>query len=95
MKMTSEHHITLSEQKGCDTMEERAKGVIKCYFVLNKGRWISAKEISEFLQGNDFKLGKLGKGLSSAKVSNLLKKNYFRDLEVKKQTNNSKLYRYN
>lgn len=58
-------------------MEERVKGIIKCYFVLNKGKWISAKEISEFLQGNDFKLGKLGKGLSSAKVSNLLKKNYF------------------
>lgn len=76
-------------------MEERAKGIIKCYFVLNKGKWISAKEISEFLQGNsDFKLGKLGKGLSSAKVSNLLKKNYFRDLECKKQSNNSKLYRY-
>ena len=75
-------------------MEERAKGIIKCYFVLNKGKWISAKEISEFLQGNDFKLGKLGKGLSSAKVSNILKKNYFRDLEVQKQSNNSKLYRY-
>ena len=43
-------------------MEERVKGIIKCYFVLNKGKWISAKEISEFLQGNDFKLGKLGHG---------------------------------
>lgn len=75
-------------------MEERVKGIIKCYFVLNKGKWISAKEISEFLQGDTFKLGKLGKGLSSAKVSNILKKNYFRDLEVQKQSNNSKLYRY-
>ena len=77
-------------------MEERAKGIIKCYFVLNKGKWITAKEISEFLQGNsDFKLGKLGKGLSPMKVSNLLKRNYFRDLEVKRENTNRKLYRYN
>ena len=76
-------------------MEERAKGIIKCYFVLNKGKWISAKEISEFLQGNDFKLGKLGKGLSPVKVSNLLRKNYFRDLEIKRENTNRKLYRYN
>ena len=77
-------------------MEERAKGVIKCYFVLNKGKWVTAKEISEFIQGNsDFKLGKFGKGLSPLRVSNLLKRNYFRDLEVKRENTNRKLYRYN
>lgn len=76
--------------------EERTKGVLKCYFILNKGRWFTAKELSEFIQGNkDFKLGRYGRGLSPVKVSNLLRKHYFRELEVQKQSNNSKLYRYN
>lgn len=75
--------------------EERAKGVLKCYLILNKGRWFSAKELSEFIQGNkDFRLGKYGKGLSPIKVSNLLRKNYFRDLETKKLNDNRKVYRY-
>lgn len=75
--------------------EERAKGVLKCYLILNKGRWFSAKELSEFIQGNkDFRLGKYGKGLSPIKVSNLLRKNYFVDLETKKLNNNTKVYRY-
>lgn len=76
--------------------EERAKGVIKCYLMLNKGKWFSARELSEFIQGNkDFRLGKYGKGLSPVRVSNLLRKNYFRDLEVKRENTNRKLYRYN
>ena len=75
--------------------EERAKGVLKCYLILDKGRWFSAKELSEFIQGNkDFRLGKYGKGLSPIKVSNLLRKNYFRDLETKKLNDNRKVYRY-
>jgi hypothetical protein len=75
--------------------EERAKGVLKCYLILNKGRWFSAKELSEFIQSNkDFRLGKYGKGLSPIKVSNLLRKNYFRDLETKKLNDNRKVYRY-
>lgn len=76
--------------------EERTKGVLKCYFILNKGRWFTAKELSEFIQGNkDFKLGKYGRGLSPVKVSNLLRKHYFRELEVKRENTNRKLYRYN
>lgn len=76
--------------------EERTKGVIKCYLIMNKGKWVTAKQINEFIQGNkDFRLGKYGKGLSPIKVGNLLKKNYFRDLEVKKENTNRKLYRYN
>lgn len=64
--------------------------------MLNKGRWFTARELSEFIQGNkDFRLGKYGKGLSPVRVSNLLRKNYFRDLEVKKDNTNRKLYRYN
>lgn len=75
--------------------EERAKGVIKCYFVMNKGKWITAKQISEFIQGNkDFRLGKYGKGLSPHRVSRLLKKNYFEDLQTKKMNTNTKLYKY-
>lgn len=76
--------------------EERAKGVLKCYLMLNKGKWFTARELSEFIQGNkDFRLGKYGKGLSPVRVSNLLRKNYFRDLEVKRENTNRKLYRYN
>lgn len=76
--------------------EERAKGVLKCYLMLNKGKWFTARELSEFIQGNkDFRLGKYGKGLSPVRVSNLLKKNYFRDLEIKRENTNRKLYRYN
>lgn len=75
--------------------EERAKGVIKCYLILNKGKWFTARQISEFIQGNkDLKLGKFGKGLTPVKVSSLLKKHYFRELEVKKENTNLKLYRY-
>jgi len=76
--------------------EERAKGVLKCYLMLNKGKWFTARELSEFIQSNkDFRLGKYGKGLSPVKVSNLLRKNYFRDLEIKRENTNRKLYRYN
>ena len=75
--------------------EERAKGVIKCYLILNKGKWCTARELSEFIQGNkDLKLGKYGRALSPVKVSNLLRKNYFRDLEIKRENTNRKLYRY-
>lgn len=63
---------------------------------MNKGKWFTAKELSEFIQGNkDFRLGKYGRGLSPVKVSNLLRKNYFRDLEIKRENTNRKLYRYN
>ncbi len=76
--------------------EERTKGVLKCYLMMNKGKWFSARELSEFIQGNkDFRLGKYGRGLSPVKVSNLLRKNYFRDLEIKRENTNRKLYRYN
>lgn len=76
--------------------EERAKGVLKCYLILNKGKWFTAKELSEFIQRNkDFRLGKFGKGLTPSKISNLLRKNYFIDLETKRENNNRKLYRYN
>ena len=63
---------------------------------MNKGKWCTAKELSEFIQGNkDFRLGKYGRGLSPVKVSNLLRKNYFKDLEIKKDNTNKKYYRYN
>ena len=76
--------------------EERAKGVLKCYIMMNKGKWFTAKELSEFIQGNkDFRLGKYGKGLSPVRVSNLLRKHYFKDLETKKDNTNKKYYRYN
>ena len=76
--------------------EERTKGVLKCYLMMNRGKWFSAKELSEFIQGNkDLRLGKYGRGLSPVKVSNLLRKNYFRDLEIKRENTNRKLYRYN
>ena len=75
--------------------EERAKGVIKCYFVMNRGKWLTARQISEFIQGNkDFKLGRYGKGLSPYKVSKLLQKNYFKDLQTKKMNTNTKVYKY-
>ena len=75
--------------------EERAKGVLKCYLMMHKGRWFTAKELSEFIQSNkDFRLGKYGRGLSPHKISNLLRKNYFRDLETKKDNTNKKHYRY-
>lgn len=76
--------------------QERTKGVIKCYFVINKGKWISAREISEFL--NDTKalrLGVYGQSLSAIKVSRILKQKLFDDLETKKLNDNKKLYRYN
>lgn len=76
--------------------EERAKGVLKCYLILNKGKWFTARQLSEFIQSNkDLRLGKFGKGLTPVRVSSLLRKHYFRDLEVKKENTNRKLYRYN
>lgn len=76
--------------------EERTKGVLKCYLMMNKGKWCTARELSEFIQANkDFRLGKYGRGLSPVKVSNLLRKNYFKDLETKKDNTNKKYYRYN
>jgi hypothetical protein len=75
--------------------EQRGLGVIKCYFIVNRGKWLSAKEISEFIQGNrDLRLGKFGNSLSPHKISLLLRKNYFRDLETKKSSNGTKLYCY-
>ena len=75
--------------------EERTKGVIKCYFIMNKGKWVTAKQINEFIQEHrDLRLGKYGRGLSPMKISNLLKKNYFRDLQVKRENTNRKLYCY-
>lgn len=76
--------------------EERTKGALKCYLIMNKGKWVTARELSEFVQGNkDLKLGKFGRGLTPVKVSSLLRKNYFRDLEIKREKTNRKLYRYN
>lgn len=76
--------------------EERTKGVLKCYLILNKGKWFTAKQLSEFIQANkDFKLGKYGRGLTPVRVSSLLRKHYFRELETKKENNNRKWYRYN
>lgn len=62
---------------------------------MNKGKWFTAKELSEFIQGNkDFRLGKYGRGLSPTRVSSLLRKTYFTELETKKLNNNTKVYRY-
>ena len=76
--------------------EERAKGIIKCYLVMNKGKWFTASEIADFtLSNKDFRLGKYGRGLTPLKVAHLLKKNYFKDLQTKKLNDNRKMYRYN
>lgn len=75
--------------------QERTKGAIKCYFVLNKGKWITTKEISEFLQGaKELRLGGYGKTLSPRKISAILKTRLFDDLEVKVLNDNRKAYRY-
>ena len=76
--------------------EERTKGVLKCYLIMNKGKWFTAKQLSEFIQSNhDLRLGRYGRGLTPVRVSSLLRKHYFKDLEVKRENNNRKLYRYN
>lgn len=101
MKMTSKAVPISLGQRGYEMMttgdyEERAKGVIKCFLVMNKGKWFSAREISSFIQSHkDLRLGKFGQGLNPLKVGKLLKKHYFHDLETKKMNDNRKLYRYN
>lgn len=74
---------------------ERTNGAIKSYFILNQGKWVSAKQISEFLTEKSLRLGVYGQSLSAVKVSRLLKQRLFNDLETKKTTDNRKMYRYN
>lgn len=74
---------------------ERTNGAIKSYFILNQGKWVSAKQISEFLTEKSLRLGVYGQSLSAVKVSRLLKQRLFNDLETKKTNDNRKMYRYN
>lgn len=75
---------------------ERTLGAIKCYLVINKGKWFTAKEITEFLVGaKSLRLGTYGQTLSPVKVSRILKQHMFDDIEIQRLNNNQKIYRWN
>lgn len=61
--------------------EERAKGIILSFFVANKGKWVTASEISNHIQENNFHLGRYGQSLTPKKISKLLKSRAFSDIE--------------
>lgn len=72
---------------------EKVKAVIKCFLVMNKGKWFTAKEITDFISNHNFGLGNYY--LSTMVVSSLLmqKDGIFNDIE--KDTKwNRKVYRY-
>ena len=72
--------------------KQRTLGIIRCYFILNPNKWITSREIVDFLENNDFKMGKLH--FSAKKIGNIMNEHYFKDIEVKKN-NNRKEYKYN
>lgn len=75
---------------------ERTLGAIKCYLVINKGKWFTAREITEFLVGaKSLRLGTYGQTLSPVKVSRILKQHMFDDIEIQRLNNNQKRYRWN
>ena len=76
--------------------EERVLGIIRTFFLFHRGRWYSSRGISEWLQENKqyFRLHNYGDSLSPGRVSVLLNRNYFDDLETKYDTKKRRLYRY-
>lgn len=77
--------------------KERCKGIIKCYLILNKGKWFTSKQIADFLLENSFYLGTYANNITPMRVSHLINHRYggiFSDIEVEKKRN-GKRYRYN
>ena len=74
--------------------EERAKGVILSLLVCNKGKWLSASEISSFIQENELKLGRFGDSLTPKRVGMLLNSRSFEHLRTERLKNKNKRYRY-
>lgn len=72
---------------------EKVSAVIKCFLVANKGKWFTAKEITDFISNHNFGLGNYY--LSTMVVSNLLKRKdgIFKDIQRDSQWNR-KVYRY-
>ena len=75
-------------------MKEKAKAVIKCFLILNKGKWFSASELAEFLSAHNFGLGNYY--ISSRSIGAIIDKRnpIFDDIEIKKEYT-TKRYRYN
>ena len=73
---------------------EKVMAIIKCYLVSNKGKWFTAKEITDFITSHNFGLGNYY--ISTMVVSSLLqrKDGIFRDVECEMEWNR-KRYRYN
>ena len=73
---------------------EKVMGIIKAFLVLNKGKWCTAREITDFIVGHNFGLGNYY--VSALVVSSLLqrKTGVFSDIETKKKYT-IKEYRYN
>lgn len=38
-------------------MHEKAKGIIKCFLIMNDGKWFNSSEIATFLATHNFGLG--------------------------------------
>lgn len=75
-------------------MNEKAKVVIKCFLVLNKGKWFTASEIAEFLSKHNFGLGQYY--ISAYSIGSIIYKDngIFNDIEIEKLYT-TKRYRYN
>ena len=75
---------------------ERIKGIIKCFLIINKGRWFSSSEISDFINSHYFALGKYG--VSSHKIGSMFKdrrnNTLFGDISAKKENDNTWRYCY-
>lgn len=63
--------------------------------MMNKDKWFTAKELTDWiLNAKGLRLGKYGQGMTSTRMSYILKQRLFNDVETKKQSNNSKMYRW-
>ena len=73
---------------------EKVIGIIKAFLVMNKGKWCTASEITDFIVSHNFGLGHYY--VSTLVVSSLLqrKNGIFSDIETKKEYT-TKRYRYN
>ena len=73
---------------------EKVIGIIKAFLVLNKGKWCTAREITDFIVAHNFGLGNYY--VSVLVVSSLLqrKTGVFSDIETEKEYT-TKRYRYN
>ena len=73
---------------------EKVKAVIKCYLIMRKGEWVTAKEIYDFIANHNFGLGQYY--ISINVVSKLLRQTdgIFKDIETMK-VYDTKRYRYN